>query len=187
MPSLQKKVSTRRNRRQPDRLDLRGELRGHKAEVAVAFDISGSISEEEFKQAVKEVLSIVKSYKQEITLIECDNQIRRTYKVGTMKDIKERSAVGGSTKFSPVFEYANKEQFNLLIYFTDGKGEKKLTVPPRNYKVLWVISGSGEALSLEETYGVVKKLKPVEIRDVSMEMSDVRSDGYSMNNQAPMI
>ncbi len=187
IPSGQKKVVTRRNRRQPERLDLRGELRGHKAKIAVALDISGSISEEEFRQAMKEVLSLVKSYKQEITVIECDNQIRRTYKVNTVQEVKERSGPGGGTKFSPVFEYVNKQGYNILIYFTDGKGEKKLTVLPKNYKVLWVISGSGDTLSLEEPYGAVKKLKPVEIKDVSMEMSDVRSDGYSMNHQEPII
>ena len=44
--SSKKKTITRRNRRQPHRLDLRGELRNHKAEVAVAIDISGSISDE---------------------------------------------------------------------------------------------------------------------------------------------
>ena len=49
--SNKKKTITRRNRRQPNRLDLRGELRNHKAEIAVAIDISGSISDEEFKQA----------------------------------------------------------------------------------------------------------------------------------------
>ena len=187
VPSQPKKVVTRRNRRQPERLDLRGELRGHKAKIAVALDISGSISEEEFKQAMKEVLSLVKSYKQEIMVIECDNQIRRTYKVNTVQEVKERSGPGGGTKFSPVFEYANKQGYNLLIYFTDGKGEKKLAVPPKNYKVLWVISGSGDTLSLEEPYGAVKKLKPVEIKDAGMEMSDVRSDGYSMNHQEPVI
>ena len=41
--SNKKKTITRRNRRQPNRLDLRGELRNHKAEIAVAIDISGSI------------------------------------------------------------------------------------------------------------------------------------------------
>ena len=46
--SNKKKTITRRNRRQPNRLDLRGELRNHKAEIAVAIDISGSISDEEF-------------------------------------------------------------------------------------------------------------------------------------------
>ena len=77
--SNRKKTITRRNRRQPNRLDLRGELRGHKAEIAVAIDISGSISDEEFKQAIKEVLTIVKSHNQEITIIECDKEIKRTW------------------------------------------------------------------------------------------------------------
>ena len=182
-----KKTITRRNRRQPNRLDLRGELRGHKAEIAVAIDISGSISDEEFKQAIKEVLTIVKSHNQEITIIECDKEIKRAYKVKSPKDVKERVASGGGTKFSPVFEYANNKKINLLIYFTDGKGEEKLEIKPRGYKTLWVISGRGEKLSLQEPFGVVKKLSKVEIKQDVIDMSDVRSDGYSMNNQAPIL
>ena len=182
-----KKTITRRNRRQPNRLDLRGELRGHKAEIAVAIDISGSISDEEFKQAIKEVLTIVKSHNQEITIIECDKEIKRTYKVKSPKDIKERVASGGGTKFLPVFEYENNKKINLLIYFTDGKGEEKLEIKPRGYKTLWVISGRGEKLSLQEPFGVVKKLSKVEIKQDVIDMSDVRSDGYSMNNQAPIL
>ena len=182
-----KKTITRRNRRQPNRLDLRGELRGHKAEIAVAIDISGSISDEEFKQAIKEVLTIVKSHNQEITIIECDKEIKRTYKVKSPKDIKERVASGGGTKFLPVFEYANNKKINLLIYFTDGKGEEKLEIKPRGYKTLWVISGRGEKLSLQEPFGVVKKLSKVEIKQDVIDMSDVRSDGYSMNNQEPIF
>ena len=182
-----KKTVTRRNRRQPNRLDLRGELRNHKAEIAVAIDISGSISDEEFKQAIKEVLAIVKSHNQEITIIECDKEIRRAYKVKSPRDVQERIATGGGTKFSPVFEYANNKKINLLIYFTDGKGEEKLEVIPRGYKTLWVISGRGDKLSLREPFGVVKKLKKVDIKQDTIDMADVRSDGYSMNNQAPML
>ena len=182
-----KKTVTRRNRRQPSRLDLRGELRGHKAEIAVAIDISGSISDEEFKQAIKEVLAIVKSHNQEITIIECDKEIRRAYKVKSPRDVQERIATGGGTKFSPVFEYSNNKKINLLIYFTDGKGEEKLEVIPRGYKTLWVISGRGDKLSLREPFGVVKKLKKVDIKQDTIDMADVRSDGYSMNNQAPMM
>ena len=182
-----KKTVTRRNRRQPSRLDLRGELRGHKAEIAVAIDISGSISDEEFKQAIKEVLQIVKNYNHEITIIECDNEIRRTYKVKSVKDIKERINIRGGTKFTPVFEYANKKKLNLLVYFTDGKGEDRLEVIPRGYKVLWVISGRGDKLSLNNPYGAVKKLSKVEVKEDTIDMSDVRDDGYSMNNQQPML
>ena len=182
-----KKTMTRRNRRQPNRLDLRGNLRSHKAEIAVAFDISGSISHEEFKQAVKEVLQIVKNYNHEINIIECDSQIRRVYKVKNSKDIQERMSMSGGTQFTPVFDYANKKNIDLLIYFTDGKGETQLNVRPHGYKVLWVISGRGDKLSLKEPYGAVRKLKAVDVKDTMLEMSDVRSDGYSMNNQAPMF
>lgn len=185
--SNKKKTITRRNRRQPERLDLRGQLRNHKAEIAVAVDISGSMSQEEFNQAIKEVLHIVKNYNHEITLIECDDQIRRAYKVKSVRDVQERRCVSGGTRFTPVFDYANKKNINLLIYFTDGKGEEKLQVIPRGYKVLWVISGRGDSLSLKESYGAVKKLSKIEIKDTSLEMSDVRSDGYSMNNQAPIF
>ena len=185
--SNKKKTITRRNRRQPNRLDLRGEIRNHKAEITVAIDISGSISNEEFKQAIKEVLSIVKNYNHEITIIECDKEIKRVYKAKSMKDVKERLAAGGSTKFTPVFEYANNNKCNLLIYFTDGKGEKKLEVVPRGYKTLWIISGRGDKLSLDEAYGPVKKLSKVEVKDNELELKDVKTDGYSMNNQEPIF
>jgi predicted metal-dependent peptidase len=185
--SNKKKTITRRNRRQPNRLDLRGELRGHKAEIAVAIDISGSISNEEFKQAIKEVLNIVKTHSQEITIIECDSEIRRAYNVRSPKDIQDRFKKRGATKFSPVFEYANEKKINLLVYFTDGKGENKLRVLPKGYKILWVISGRGDKLSLKEPYGAIKKLSKVKVKEESFDMSDVREDGYSMNNQAPML
>ncbi|MGL4912305.1 MAG: vWA domain-containing protein [Romboutsia sp.] len=185
--SNKKKTITRRNRRQPDRLDLRGQLRNHKAEIAVALDTSGSISDEEFKQAIKEVLNIVKNYNHEITIIESDNEIRRAYKVKSVNDVKDRVNIRGGTQFTPVFKYANSKKINLLVYFTDGKGENRLQVTPRGYKVLWVISGSGDKLSLNEPYGAIKKLSKVEIRDNALSMEDIRIDGYSMNNQQPML
>jgi Uncharacterized protein conserved in bacteria len=181
--SNQKKTITRRNRRQPDRLDLRGQLRSHKAKILIALDISGSISDEEFNQAIKEVLSIMKNYNHEITIIECDSEIRRVYKVKSAKDIKDRINIRGNTRFTPVFEYANTKKINLLVYFTDGKGEDKLLSIPRGYKTLWVISGRGDKLSLKEAYGVVKKLNPIEIKDNILDISDVEKGGYSMNNQ----
>ncbi|MGL4761827.1 MAG: vWA domain-containing protein [Sarcina sp.] len=185
--SNRKKTITRRNRRQPNRLDLRGQLRGHKANVAVAIDTSGSISDEEFAQAIKEVLGIVKNYNHEITIIECDDKIRNAYKVKNINGIQERNKLRGATEFTPVIEYANKNKINLLVYFTDGKGENRLKVVPRGYRILWVISGNGDKLSLKEPYGEVKKLSKVEIKDLYLEISDVRTDGYSMNNQSPML
>lgn len=179
-----KKTITRKNRRQPDRLDVRGQLRSYKANLAVALDISGSISTEEFQQAIKEVLAIVKNYNHEITIIECDSAIRRVYKVKSVKDIKNRLAIHGGTKFTPVFEYANNNKVNLLVYFTDGKGEDQLLTKPKGYKTLWVISGRGDTLSLQDAYGPVKRLKNIEIKDTVLDMSNASfRDGYSMNDQ----
>lgn len=184
--SNKKKTVTRRSRRQPDRLDLRGQLRSHKAKIVVALDISGSISDQEFNQAIKEVLAIVKNYNHEITIIECDHEIRRVYNVKSVKDIRDRINIRGGTQFTPVFEYANHHKVNLLIYFTDGKGEEKLLTLPKGYKTLWVISGRGDKLSLNEPYGTVKKLKRVVTEDDPLKMSDVKRDGYSMNDQERM-
>ena len=182
--SNNKKTITRRNRRQPERLDLRGQLRSHRAKIAVALDISGSISNEEFYQAMTEVLAIVKSYDHEITLLECDSEIRRVYKVKSAKDIKDRSHIRGDTRFTPVFEYANHNKVDLLVYFTDGKGEERLLSKPRGYKTLWVISGRGDKLSLKEAYGTVIKLGNFELKEPASDMSGVFfRDGYSMNDQ----
>ena len=59
----------------------------------------------------------------------------------------------------------NEKKINLLVYFTDGKGENKLRVLPKGYKILWVISGRGDKLSLKEPYGAVKKLSKVKIKE----------------------
>ncbi|WP_371371921.1 VWA-like domain-containing protein [Sporomusa aerivorans] len=182
--SNKKKTIARRNRRQPDRLDLRGQLSSHKAKIAVALDISGSISDEEFNQAIKEVFAMVRNYNHEVTIIECDSEIRRVYKVKSVKDVKDRINIRGGTKFTPVFEYANTHKMDLLVYFTDGKGEDELRSIPRGYKTLWVISGNGDKLSLKEAYGAVKKLKDIEIKNTALDMNDVSfRDGYSMNDQ----
>lgn len=185
--SGKKKTITRRNRRQPERLDLRGEIRNHKANIVVAIDISGSITDEEFKQAIKEVIAIVKNYNHQITIVECDNDIRDVYIAKSVKDVRQRKASGGGTKFTPVLDYANKKRINLLIYFTDGKGEKMLGVIPKGYRTLWVISGSGDKLSLSESYGTIKRLRKAPQKDNVLDMKDVKNDGYSMNSQEPMI
>ena len=88
-----------------------------------------------------------------------------------------------------MFEYLNTKKFNLLIYFTDGKGERTLKSKPKGYKVLWVISGKGDKLSLKNPYGAVKKLSKIEEKNKAsmLDLKDVMYDGYSMNNQQPII
>lgn len=178
-----KKTTMRRNRRQPLRLDLPGQLRAYTAKLYIALDISGSISDDEFKQAMQEVLHIVRQYNHEITIIECDDEIRRTYAVRSLEDVKSRLDIRGGTAYSPVFDYANGKNIDLLVYFTDGKGEERLHCKPQGYKVLWVLSGKSDTLSVAQPYGLVKKLKAINDYDPNLDFDDVEKGGFSMNNQ----
>lgn len=180
-----KKTTTRLDRRQPHRLDLRGKLRHHTARLLIALDISGSISDEEFKQALVEIIEILKNFKHKITIIECDDNIRCVYPLQTIKDVQERPEARGGTLFSPVFSYANQHNIDVLIYFTDGKGEKTLSVTPQRYKVLWVFTGA--SLSVTPTHGIVKHLAPQKKQDPDLMFYNVERGGYSMNNQEKML
>ena len=159
MKSGYKKTIVRRNRRQPERFDLRGTLPKNEAEVVVAIDISASMKDDEMKKILIEILSITHASKNKVTVIECDNEIRKVYKLRSEKDIQKRCRENGSTLFSPVFKYIRDKNMKncILVYFTDGVGEKELEIKPFNKKTLWVICGDDE-LSLKESYGEVKRI-----------------------------
>lgn len=177
-----KKTSFRRHRRQPERLDLRGNLRHHKAKVVVALDSSGSMTDEVFLEALREVLHLVHAHQEKITVLECDESILRSYEVYSDKDIKPRLQERRGTRFTPVIEYCNREKADLLIYFTDGKGEKRLERRPLGYSLLWVLVGEKENLSLEESYGLVKTIR-LDKKDSEEDVDLPERGGFSMANQ----
>lgn len=186
--SGRKKTLTRRNRRQPSRLDLRGTLRNHKARVLVALDTSGSITDDQFRQALLETLQILKAYQHELTIVECDNQVQRTYALRDLKDLKPRLEGRGGTAFSPVIEFANSRKTDILVYFTDGEGEVALHPIPKGYPILWVITNEGQ-LSVGKPYGLVKQLEQKDFAsrfegDVDAEIArENNRGGFSMANQ----
>lgn len=158
-----KKTITRKDRRQPERLDLRGRLPKNETELIIAIDISASMEEDDIHKILIEILSIAEISKSKVTIIECDNEIRSIYKLTSEKDIRKRAKDNGSTEFSPVFRYIadNNLRKAVLIYFTDGVGEKELKVKPINKNTIWVISGN-EELSLKNSYGEIKRINTEE-------------------------
>lgn len=154
-----KKTTTRRNRRQPNRLDLRGRLPKNESELIVAIDISASMSDDTLHKILVEILEISKTINNTITIIECDDTIKIVYKLRSEKDIKKRYENNGSTAFTPVFKYIleNNLRNSILIYFTDGVGEKELDIKPLNKRIIWVLIGS-EEFSLKNHYGTVKRI-----------------------------
>ncbi|WP_252232033.1 VWA-like domain-containing protein [Clostridium sp. ZBS15] len=162
LPSVKngyKKTTTRRNRRQPNRLDLRGRLPKNNSKLIVAIDISASMSDDTLHKILVEILEISKTINNDIIIIECDDTIKRVYKLRSPKDIKKRSENNGSTAFTPVFRYIleNNLRNAVLIYFTDGVGEKELDIKPLNKRIIWVLIGS-EEFSLKNHYGTVKRI-----------------------------
>ena len=153
------------------------------AKILIGLDISGSITDAEFRQAIGEVLHLVRCYNHEIIVAECDDEIRRTYRIRTMDDVRGRLDIRGGTAYSPVFTYANPQRVDLVVYFADGEGEEKRRTPPKGYKVLWVLSGKGDKLSLKKPFGLVKRLTKLPEYDPSLDFDDVEKGGFSMNHQ----
>ena len=186
LPAGHKKTITRKNRRQPNRLDLRGSLSNRIAKLVIAIDISGSVTDAEIHNIMVEILSIIRNYPFEITIIECDSVIQRVYKLKNIKDVKQKVNSKGGTKYSPVFEYIFEQRMRdyVLVYFTDGMGEKKLTIKPYNYKTLWVLTGKDTQLSLMEPNGevinmnkAVDKKEKVDVYElIRQEMKDITVD-----------
>ena len=165
LPSVKsgyKKTITRRNRRQPERMDLKGRLPNKEVQLIVALDISASINDKDLYKILIEVISITSYVKNDITVIECDDKIRKIYKLRNKNDIQKREKDNGSTKFSPVFEYIKQNNLrdSILIYFTDGVGERDLEVTPINKKTLWVLCGEDD-LSLNKPYGKIRRIDTV--------------------------
>ena len=152
-----RKTRTRLNRRQPERFDLSGSVDDKVLKIAVAIDTSGSVSDHMIGQIMNEIFAILAKRKHDITVIECDAEVRRVYKAKTPADIKKKVAGRGGTLFAPVIEYVNGDRYfrdALLIYFTDGYGENEIP-KPRTYRNIWVVFGDKRHLSVKEPYGAV--------------------------------
>lgn len=155
-----RKTRMRLNRRQPERFDLSGRVDDKVLKIAVAIDTSGSVDDHMIAQIFNEIFAILAKRKHEITVIECDAQVQRVYRAQNAGEIQKKVAGRGGTCFSPVIEYVNNDKYfrdALLIYFTDGFGEREIP-KPKTYRNLWVVFDNERHLSLKEPYGVVLKL-----------------------------
>jgi predicted metal-dependent peptidase len=161
VPVPYKKTITRRDRRQPKRLDLRGRLADHVAEIIIALDTSGSMSNQVIMYCMNEVFDIVKNTKAKVTIIECDMNIGRVYEAEKPSDVKTKVTGRGGTSFSPVFEYIKDKNLrrSILVYFTDGYGERQLSIKPVHFRTLWVLTGQNRDLSVNPPHGDVRELR----------------------------
>ena len=120
--------------------------------ITVAIDTSGSVSKSALKKMLSEVDYIREKYKPTLlTILDCDYKIHNIHKVTdpTISLLDLKFSGGGGTSFTPVFDYCDKHNTNILLYFTDLYG-KDITRNV-NYNVLWLCYSEHAPSSCGET------------------------------------
>lgn len=185
-PWMRKKTVTRRDRRMPDRLDLRGTLSHHISSIVVAIDISGSMTEREINSVFVELKAIASCYNTKITVLECDDEIKNIYNINKFQKLVKKPETKGRTRFTPVFQYTknNFDPTTTIIYFTDGVGEEAIAESLFHNKTIWVLTSSDKSLSLRRVPGTIFRLREkaeknedaLPLEYLKTEMKEIRSE-----------
>jgi predicted metal-dependent peptidase len=138
------KIFTKKTRRKPnkrfyDNPALKIKL---KKSTLVAIDTSGSVSNSELAEFFNEIYHIYKTGTK-VTVVECDTDIQRVYEYkGNLKDLSVQGR--GGTSFEPVMQYLveHRNEFDNLIYLTDGECSSPATKPLK--PILWVHSSKSK-------------------------------------------
>jgi len=145
---LYKQLSWRRPSKKLLPFYFPGKERSIGIKAVVAFDTSGSMSQEELSEALAELLGISHQFPNiHIQILACDSKIHTILNIKSLtpsKISKLDLEGGGGTDFRPVFKWVKQNVgygIDCLIYFSDGYGSFPIQVPP--YPVFWV-SHSGK-------------------------------------------
>ena len=140
-------VNRRLTRMKPSRrygFSAMGSRYERKADILIAVDVSGSITDESFTRfyhAIKNFffLKIIEN----IDLIFFDVNLKNTSPIKFSKNLKLAEIQGrGGTNFQPPIDYflENRSRYSGMIIFTDGEGEvPKMTVGSGNASILWIL------------------------------------------------
>jgi len=121
--------------------------------VAVAIDTSGSVSPDMLKEMLSEIQGINDMFKPEkLTIMDCDYQIHNMYEVTEDLDIKELQFGGfGGTSFFPVLDWAQENQPDLLLYFTDLYAERITAEHGYEFPCMWICYSDHEPMEWGDT------------------------------------
>ena len=123
-------------------------LHSQQTNLVIAIDNSGSISDSELNEFIAEIDALKSQVRAQVTLLACDVALHPDcpwYFVATESiHMPERWAGGGGTRFTPVFNWVERESHapDALIYFTDAMGEFPEHEPA--FPVLWLVKGRGK-------------------------------------------
>lgn len=136
----------------------KGKIADRTIALTVVIDTSGSVDDGMLQQFMTEVSAIQQCYKSDITVLECDAEVQREYKLKKFQKLKRDVHGRGGTSFKPPFVYVKKHNIrtDAMIYFTDLCGDfpdKKPTTP-----VMWAYYNCGWGGRTEVPFGIVVNL-----------------------------
>lgn len=125
-----------------------GQIKKFASPILIAIDTSGSMSNKELSMFLAEINAI--QYPKDIIQVDCE--IKDIQRVGTRKLTSLKMKGRGGTEFEPAFEFAEKNKYKNMIFFTDL--EVNLPKKRPNVNILWVCTTDNEA-----PYGKIVRLK----------------------------
>ena len=132
-----------------------------KADILIAVDVSGSITDESFARFYKAIknfffLKIIEN----IDLIFFDVNLKNTKPVQFTKNLNLSEITGrGGTNFQPPIDYfmENRNRYSGMIIFTDGEGDvPKVSGAIGNSSILWILDSR---LAYEKSRWWIDKLQ----------------------------
>jgi len=149
----------KRDRRFPNRKDLRGKTRDHVADILVVLDVSGSMSDEEIVYGLNEIQAIAEKAGAGVKIIQVDTEPKIVEDFDPNAKTFNRMGYGG-TYLWPAIEFANKEKirFDACVLITDGWIENEWPqdeIPKVPF--IWLVTGDENNLSLD--IGNYKRMK----------------------------
>lgn len=158
--------------------------------IVCAVDTSGSISDDQIRVFLGEVMYLCKNFKADQTIIiYCSDNIDgidRVKKGGTPDLGKLKSTGGNDRGFIPPFEWVEREKIkpSVFIYLTDTGGEMP---DPRRYgiskyadKVIWFVCST--SVSVRPPFGKIFFTPPINVGDAKdVPYKDQKIDRYSKN------
>ena len=108
--------------------------------IVFAVDTSGSMSEQDLKQAIGELEDIRKKFGARVYFMDCDAGVYASRWLMPHEKLPLLQG-GGGTDFAPVFEHLISKRIkpDYCVFFTDGYGNFG-DDPSSHFKVLWVIT-----------------------------------------------
>jgi predicted metal-dependent peptidase len=140
----------RKNRRFPNRPDLRGTTKNRTFDVLVIADVSGSMDAHAISSGVSEVKHVCDVTQSDINLIQIDTAASEPEKISANTKIFTRKSSGGTTLF-PAIEKAREHNldFQAIIIITDGglSVDDISKFASLKKKIIWLVEEQGRIMT----------------------------------------